>query len=145
MSIPNNVNRLFKVVGLDYPNKVILRVLEGTIKDIIGKWNVQDLSANREKSIEESIIKLQKQLFDMYRHDRFSDNWHIFFYFEKDIKEKVTSEQEAVKAMNNHDPGKGKQKEIVAEVETKLMAIRPLLFLIHILYSIFWLVLKKKS
>ena len=74
MSIPNNVNRLFKVVGLDYPHKVILPVLEGTIKDIIGKWNVQDLSANREKSIEESIIKLQKQLFDMYRHDRFSDN-----------------------------------------------------------------------
>ena len=74
MSIPNNVNRLFKVVGLDYLNKVILPVLEGTIKDIIGKYNVQDLSANREKSIEESIIKLQKQLFDMYRRDKFSDN-----------------------------------------------------------------------
>ena len=30
--------------------------------------------------------------------------------FEKDIKEKVTSEQEAVKVMNNHDQGKGKIK-----------------------------------
>ena len=60
MSIQNNVNRLFKVVGLDYPNKVILLVLEGIIKDIIGKWNVQDLNANRKKSFEESIIKLQK-------------------------------------------------------------------------------------
>ena len=59
--------------------------------------------------------------------------------FEKAIKEKVTSEQEAVKAMNKtiKIEEKAKQKEIVAEVETKLMEIRALLFLIHILYSIF--------
>ena len=66
MSSPNNINRLFQEVGLDQVNKIILPALEGTLKDIIGKKNAQDLSANREKSTEKVRIKMQKQLSDMY-------------------------------------------------------------------------------
>ena len=55
---PNNVNKLFQEVGLDYANKILTPVVEGTIKDVIGKWNAQDLVANREKATQDILFKL---------------------------------------------------------------------------------------
>ncbi len=54
---PSSVNKLFQEVGLDYETKILIPVVEGTIKDIIGKWNAQDLIANREKATEEIDVK----------------------------------------------------------------------------------------
>ena len=63
---PSSVNKLFQEVGLDYETKILIPVVEGTIKDIIGKWNAQDLVANREKATTEILHKLQDQLADRY-------------------------------------------------------------------------------
>ena len=38
---PDKVNRLFQEVGMDYQSTILTPVVEGTIKDIIGKWNIQ--------------------------------------------------------------------------------------------------------
>ena len=59
--MPDRVNKLFQEVGMDYESKILTPVVEGTIKDIIGKWNAQDLIANREKATDEILIKLQGQ------------------------------------------------------------------------------------
>ena len=125
---PNNVNRLFQEVGLDYANKIIVPVVEGTIKDIIGKWNAQDLIANREKSTEEILIKLQRQLSGKYVDvtDFQITDINYSNSFEKAIEEKVTAEQEALKAKNKtvQIEEEAKQKVIAAEAEAKSMEIR---------------------
>jgi regulator of protease activity HflC (stomatin/prohibitin superfamily) len=125
---PNNVNRLFQEVGLDYANKIIVPVVEGTIKDIIGKWNAQDLIANREKSTEEILIKLQMQLSGKYVDVTDFQRTDIKYSnsFEKAIEEKVTAEQEALKAKNKtvQIEEEAKQKVIAAEAEAKSMEIR---------------------
>ena len=125
---PDRVNKLFQEVGLDYVSKVVTPVVEGTIKDIIGKWNAQDLIANREKATAEILIKLQKQLTDNYITvtDFQITNINYSTSFEKAIEEKVTAEQEALKAKNKtvQVQEEAKQKVIAAEAEAKSMAIR---------------------
>ena len=125
---PSSVNRLFQEVGFDYESKILIPVVEGTIKDIIGKWNAQDLIANREKATGDILFKLQEQLKDNYivvtdfqmTEINYSD------VFEKAIESKVTAEQEALKAKNKtvQIQEEAKQKVIAAEAEARSMAIR---------------------
>ena len=124
----DSVNKIFQEVGLDYESKILIPVVEGTIKDIIGKWNAQDLIANREKATGDILYKLQEQLKDNYilvtdfqmTEINYSD------VFEKAIESKVTAEQEALKAKNKtvQVQEEAKQKVIAAEAEARSMAIR---------------------
>lgn len=125
---PDKVNKLFQEVGTDYTSKILTPVVEGTIKDIIGKWNAQDLIANREKATGDILFKLQDQLSDNYI--RVSDFQMIDINysqtFEKAIESKVTAEQEALRAKNKtvQVQEEARQKVIAAEAEAKSMAIR---------------------
>ena len=125
---PQNAHNMYREVGRDYINVVLLPVIEGTIKDVIGKWNAQDLVANREKAADEILRKLQTQLTPRYINVtdfqmveiKYSDT------FEKAIESKVTAEQEALKAKNKtvQVQEEARQKVISAEAEAKSMAIR---------------------
>ena len=125
---PQNAHNMYREVGRDYMNVVLLPVIEGTIKDVIGKWNAQDLVANREKAADEILRKLQTQLSPRYINVtdfqmveiKYSDT------FEKAIESKVTAEQEALKAKNKtvQVQEEARQKLISAEAEAKSMAIR---------------------
>lgn len=125
---PQNVHKMYREVGKDYINVVLLPVIEGTIKDVIGKWNAQDLVANREKAADEILTKLQSQLESKYINVtdfqmvaiKYSDT------FEKAIESKVTAEQEALKAKNKtvQVEEEARQKVISAQAEAKSMAIR---------------------
>ena len=125
---PDNVNKLFQEVGLDYANKILTPVVEGTIKDIIGKWNAQDLIANREKATGDILFKLQNQLADNYINVTDFQMTEINYsdVFERAIESKVTAEQEALKAKNKtvQVEEEAKQKVIAAQAEAKSMAIR---------------------
>jgi len=125
---PSSVNRLFQQVGLDYENKILIPVVEGTIKDIIGKWNAQDLIANREKATGDILFKLQEQLKDNYLVVTDFQMTEINYsdVFEKAIESKVTAEQEALKAKNKtvQVQEEARQKVIAAEAEARSMAIR---------------------
>lgn len=125
---PENVHKMYREVGTDYQDKILLPVVEGTLKDVIGKWNAQDLVANREKATREILSKLQSHLsknyidvtdFQMVAID-YSD------VFERAIEAKVTAEQDALKAKNKtvQIQEEAKQKIITAEAEAKSMAIR---------------------
>ena len=126
--LPDTVNKLFQEIGMDYESKVLSPVVEGTIKDIIGKWNAQDLIANREKATGEILIKLQSQLKDNYINvsDFQMTGINYSDVFERAIESKVTAEQEALKAKNKtvQVQEEAKQKLIAAEAEAKSMAIR---------------------
>ena len=125
---PSSVNRLFQEVGLDYETKILTPVVEGTIKDIIGKWNAQDLISNREKATSDILAKLQSQLRDncIDVTDFQMTDINYSKVFEQAIESKVTAEQEALKAKNKtvQIQEEARQKVIAAEAEAKSMAIR---------------------
>ena len=125
---PDKVNKLFQEVGLDYKTTILNPVAEGTIKDIIGKWNAQDLIANREKATGDILFKLQNQLSDNYINVTDFQMTEINYsdVFERAIESKVTAEQEALKAKNKtvQVEEEAKQKVIAAQAEAKSMAIR---------------------
>ena len=119
---------LFQEVGMDYVSTILTPVVEGTIKDIIGKWNAQDLIANREKATGDILFKLHNQLNDNYINITDFQMTEINYsdVFERAIESKVTAEQEALKAKNKtvQVQEEARQKVIAAEAEAKSMAIR---------------------
>ena len=125
---PQNAHKMYREVGVEYKDTILMPVVEGTIKDVIGKWNAQDLVANREAATSEIIGKLQKQLEPRYVNVTGFQITDINYskVFEQAIESKVTAEQEALKAKNKtvQIQEEAKQKIISAEAEAKSMKIR---------------------
>lgn len=125
---PQNVYKMYREVGTDYKDKIIMPVVEGSIKDVIGKWNAQDLVANREQATSEILNKIRSQLVDNYINvtDFQITSINYSDVFERAIESKVTAEQDALKAKNKtvQIQEEAKQKLISAEAEAKSMAIR---------------------
>ena len=126
--VPEYANKMYQQVGVMYKDIIIIPVVEGTIKDVIGKWNAQDLVANREEATNDILEKLQKQLTPKYIDVKGFQMIDIHYsdVFERAIENKVTAEQEALKAKNKtvQVEEEAKQKLIAAEAEAKSMAIR---------------------
>ena len=125
---PDNAYKMYREVGSDYEDKILMPVVEGTIKDVIGKWNAQDLVANREQATSEILNKLINHLNDNYINVSDFQITAINYsaVFERAIESKVTAEQEALKAKNKtvQIQEEAKQKLISAEAEAKSMSIR---------------------
>lgn len=125
---PQNAHKMYREVGTGYVDNILMPVVEGTIKDVIGRWNAQDLVANREAATIDILGKLQKQLEPRYINVTGFQITDINYsgVFEKAIESKVTAEQEALKAKNRtvQIQEEAKQKIISAEAEAKSMAIR---------------------
>ena len=126
--MPEYANKMYQQVGVGYRDIIITPVVEGTIKDVIGKWNAQDLVANREEATNDILEKLQSQLAPRYisvTNFQMIDI-HYSEVFERAIENKVTAEQEALKAKNKtvQVQEEARQKVIAAEAEAKSMAIR---------------------
>lgn len=125
---PQNAHKMYREVGTGYVDNILMPVVEGTIKDVIGRWNAQDLVANRESATVDILAKLQKQLEPRYINVTGFQITDINYSggFERAIESKVTAEQEALKAKNRtvQIQEEAKQKIITAEAEAKSMAIR---------------------
>lgn len=125
---PQNAHNMYREVGTGYVDNILMPVVEGTIKDVIGRWNAQDLVANRESATVDILGKLQKQLAPRYINVTGFQITDINYSggFERAIESKVTAEQEALKAKNRtvQIQEEAKQKLISAEAEAKSMQIR---------------------
>ena len=125
---PENAYKMYREVGSDYEDKILMPVVEGSIKDVIGKWNAQDLVANREQATGEILTKLQNHLKDNYISvtDFQITSINYSDVFERAIESKVTAEQDALKAKNKtvQIQEEAKQKLISAQAEAKSMEIR---------------------
>lgn len=125
---PDNAHKMYRQVGMSYEDTILMPVVEGTIKDVIGKWNAQDLVANREIATREILQKLQKHLVDNYINVTDFQMTAINYsdVFERAIESKVTAQQEALKAKNKtvQIEEEAKQQLISAEAEAKSMSIR---------------------
>ena len=126
--MPQHVHEMYRNVGMNYVDTILMPAIEGTIKDVIGKWNAQDLVANREKATQDILFKLKNQLVDDFINVTGFQMISINYtdVFERAIEEKVKAEQEALKAKNKtvQVEEEARQKLISAEAEAKSMRIR---------------------
>ena len=125
---PENIHILYEKVGLDYEAKAILPSLNDVLKDVIGKWQAQELVANRDKARVDVVAGLQERL-----DRRFYQNITFQFInidysdkFEGAIEDKVIAEQKAQEAVNNTKRIKeeAEQKLISAKAEAEAMEIK---------------------
>ena len=125
---PENIHILYEKVGLDHEAKAILPSLNDVLKDVIGKWQAQELVANRDKARVDVVAGLQERL-----DRRFFQNITFQFInidysdkFEGAIEDKVIAEQKAQEAVNNTKRIKeeAEQKLISAKAEAEAMEIK---------------------
>lgn len=125
---PDNVHVLYETVGMDYESKIVVPKLNDVLKDVVGKWQAQELVSNRDKAREEVLAGLQSQL-----DTRFFQNISFQFInidyserFEDAIESKVIAEQKAQEAVNNTQRIKEEadQKVITAKAEAEAMEIK---------------------
>lgn len=126
--MPQHVHEMYREVGMNYVDTILMPAIEGNIKDVIGKWNAQDLVANRASATADILGKLQTQLEKRYISVTSFQIIDINYseVFERAIESKVTAEQEALKAKNKtvQVEEEAKQKLISAQAEAKSMQIR---------------------
>lgn len=126
--MPQYVHEMYRTVGMNYADTILIPAIEGNIKDVIERWNAQDLVANRALATADILAKLQAQLNKRYINVTSFQIIDINYsaVFEKAIESKVTAEQEALKAKNKtvQVEEEAKQKLISAQAEAKSMQIR---------------------
>ena len=120
---PENAPKMWRTVGRDYVSVVVMPTVEGIVKDTIGKWNAQDIVANREKVASEVLFKLNEKLGPKYINVSDFQITEIQYSqaFEQAIESKVTAEQEALKAKNKtvQVQEEARLKIIASEAEAK--------------------------
>ena len=125
---PENIHILYEKVGLDNEAMAILPCLNDVLKDVCGKWQAQELVANRDKARVDVVAGLQERL-----DRRFFQNITFQFInidysdkFEGAIEDKVIAEQKAQEAVNNTKRIKeeAEQKLISAKAEAEAMEIK---------------------
>ena len=125
---PEAVDKLQREVGKDYYNTLIHPVVEGQVKDTVGKQNASELIANRELVASQIKSKLIQSLNTRYFEITDFNITGIAYEpsFMKAIEEKVTAEQEALKAKNKtvQVQEEAKQKILTAEAEAKAIQLK---------------------
>lgn len=125
---PNNVHKMYREIGKRYEDTVLRPVVEGTVKDVIGSFNANDLVGNRNIVTNDILIKLQTQLSKNYINITDFQITDINYNetFEKAVEAKVQAEQEALQAKNItiRTTEEAKQKVITAEAEAKAIRIQ---------------------
>ena len=123
-----NVNRLYRNVGMDYHNRIVVPFVRSAMKEAFGNFAATEIVENRDavrRAIEQTLrstldsnyfMNIQFQLVDIDFDDQ----------FENAIKEKQVAEQEALKAKNVtiQVEEKAKQTKIAAEAEAEAMRIK---------------------
>ena len=90
--MPAHVHEMYRQVGMNYVDTILMPAIEGNIKDVIGKWNAQDLVANRAAAASDILNKLQTQLTSKYINVTSFQIIDINYseVFERAIESKVT-------------------------------------------------------
>ena len=125
---PENAYKMYRQVGMNYVDTILMPAVEGIIKDVVGKWNAQDLVANRASATKEILNKIQTQMKVRYINVTSFQIIDIDYsdVFERAIESKVTAEQDELKAKNKtlQVQEEAKQKLISAQAEAQSMKIR---------------------
>jgi len=99
---PTQAHTMFKTVGYDYVEKIVNPILSGNLKEVVGKFDAEDLIAQRQKATVEISDAIKNKLaernvvvqnFEITNLD-FNDE------FEKAIEAKVVAAQRAMESKN---------------------------------------------
>ena len=125
---PSYAPQMYKTVGKDYKDTVLMPIVEGVLKDVIGRWIANDLISNREEATRSIIANLNEELKNR-GIEVTSFNMTTIQYapeFEKAVEDKVKAQQKALEAKNKtvQVEEEAKQKLLSAEAEAKSMSIR---------------------
>ena len=125
---PDAVPYIYQNIGQDYQSKLIIPYLQDAIKDVVGKWQAQDLVGNRDNARVMILELLKKKIDKKYIQNitfqitnlDYSDN------FEKAIENKVIAAQKAQEAVNNTKriEEEANQKVISAKADAEAMGIK---------------------
>ena len=125
---PQNAHKMYKEIGKNYKDTILVPTVEGIVKNVIGSFNANDLVGNRNVVTKDILDKLYKQLSNNYIAVTDFNITDINYNttFEKAVEAKVQAEQEALQAKNitikvNEE---AKQKIILAEAEAKAIKIK---------------------
>lgn len=125
---PESVYIIYQHIGPDYESKIVTPIISDALKDIVGRWDAQDLVGNRDKARQQILSMLNKKLNKHFFQNvsflivnlDYSDN------FEDAIEKKVIADQRAQEAVNNTKRIKeeANQRLISADADAKAMAIK---------------------
>ena len=125
---PDYAPIMYKTVGKDYLNTILMPTVEGVLKDVTGKWIANDLISNREEATKNVLFNLQRELTNKGIEITAFNMTSIQYApeFEKAVEDKVKAQQKALEAKNKtvQVEEEAKQKLISAESEAKSMRIR---------------------
>lgn len=126
--VAENVHVLYEKVGMDYENKLVIPALNDVLKEVIGKWQAQELISNLDKARVEITKHLNDRLDKRYFQNAqfLFENTDYSDSFEKAIEDKVIAEQKAQEAVNNTKriTEEANQKIITAKAEAEAMEIK---------------------
>lgn len=125
---PSSVVTVYSEIGSDWAKKLIPQVVNGEMKNVIGKWNAIELVSNRQRASMEIEAGIAEQLkkrgvvvtgFELTNIDYNPD-------FEKAVEDKVTAVQRAEEAKNKtvQIEEQAKQTIIAANADAEAMKIK---------------------
>lgn len=120
--------RMYSEVGMEWAEKLIPQIINGSMKNTIGKWNAIELVANRTKAgqeIEDSIANSLKDRGILVSKMELT-NIKFDAQFEQAVEDKVTAVQRAEQSKNQtiQVEEQAKQKIITAEADAQAMEIK---------------------
>lgn len=123
---PSAVGDLYKQLGLDYEDRVLIPILETSIKTTIARFTAEELISKRSEAqsqIEFAFMeKIPKELFTVTNYslvnEDFSDE------YEKAIESKQVAQQDAEKAKNVLVKVQMEAEQRVAQAEAEARAIK---------------------
>ena len=123
-----HIGDLFTLYGADYANKLIPQVVEGSLKNVVGKWEAVDLIANRDKATTQIELAIRDALKDKFINVSRVEINNIDFTseFEKAVEAKVVAIQRASESENKTKQiqEEAKQKIITAKADSESMRIK---------------------
>ncbi len=124
----NAAHIMYRDVGRDWDDKLVMPVVLGTMKEVVGKWDAVDLIANRDKAAATALEAIRKTLAERnVEVSRFEITDITYTHeFENSVEQKVIAQQKAIEEQNRTKQieEQARQKVLSAEAEAKSMQIR---------------------
>ena len=125
---PDKAHIMFKDVGVKWESTVLIPVVEGAFKQVIGQWDAVELIANREKATKAALTAVHNALAARGVNIVGIEMTNIAYQqaFEHAVEKKVTAIQQAIEEQNRTKQiqEQAKQKVVSAQAEAESMRIR---------------------
>jgi prohibitin 2 len=125
---PDKAHVMFKEVGVKWEDTILVPIVEGAFKQVIGQWDAVELISNREKATKAAMKAVHDALSARGVNIVGLEMTNIAYQkaFEHAVEQKVTAIQKAIEEQNRTKQVQEKAKQTVlsAQAEAESMRIR---------------------